>query len=293
MHRPVDSGGLGVSKRALLAVVITNDELDAWTTWLLAAHRSRETIRIRTYHVRRVLTEIGADPWALTTAQLVDYLAAQDWAASTRRSYRASLRAFYGWAQATGRRGDNPAALTPGITVPRSLPRPVPEDVLRAALAAADERTQLMMLLAATCGLRRGELARARREDLVQDLAGWSLLVRGKGGKERLVPLPDGLAVVVRASPAGHLFTSQAWGREGAPLSPARVGKLVSEVLPQGWTCHTLRHRCATVAYQATKDLRAVQELLGHSKPETTMVYTLIQEDALRAAVAATSTLVA
>ncbi|GAA1790105.1 tyrosine-type recombinase/integrase [Nocardioides hankookensis] len=264
--------------------------MNSWATWLRAANRSPDTIDLRTYQVRRVMRDIDVDPWSLTTEQLVVYLGSQSWQASTKRTYRASLRAFYAWAQATGRRADNPAALTPEITVPKKLPRPVPEAVLRDAIAAADDRVRLMLLLAATCGLRRGELARARLEDIVADLAGFSLVVHGKGRKQRLVPLPDGLAAVLRQLPPGYLFTSRAWGRAGAPLSPARVGELVSEVLPPGWTCHTLRHRCATVAYAATKDLRAVQELLGHSKPETTMVYTLIHEDSVRAAMTAATT---
>ena len=275
-----------VNNHALVTIITR--EIDAWAMWLRAANRSPETIALRTYHVRRAMTDIGVDPFGLTTDHLVEYLGSQPWKASTKRSYRASLRAFYVWAQATGRRADNPAALTPDITVPRSLPRPVPEAVLRDAVAIADDRVRLMLLLAATCGLRRGELARARREDIFHDLTGYSLVVHGKGAKERLVPLPDGLAGILKPLPEGYLFTSQAWGREGRPLSPARVGELVSEVLPQGWTCHTLRHRCATVAYAATKDLRAVQELLGHSKPETTMVYTLIQPESVRAAVLTT-----
>ena len=72
-------------------------------------------------------------------------------------------------------------------------------------------------------------------------------------------------------------------------LTPAHVGKIVSRLLPEAWTCHTLRHRCATVAYHASHDLRAVQELLGHAKPETTAAYTLVPQDSVRALVVATS----
>lgn len=50
---------------------------------------------------------------------------------------------------------------------------------------------------------------------------------------------------------------------------------------------HTLRHRCATVAYAKTRDLRAVQELLGHAKPETTAIYTAVPDDAVRDAMRA------
>ena len=76
---------------------------------------------------------------------------------------------------------------------------------------------------------------------------------------------------------------------DGQAMTPAHIGKLVSAALPDGWTCHKLRHRCATVAYHATRDLRAVQELLGHAKPETTARYTQVPADAMRACVAATA----
>lgn len=265
--------------------MITNSALEAWQTWLRAAGRPPTTIGLRTYHVRRVFSEIDSDPWSVTTEQLVTYLAGKGWAAETRRSYRASLRSFYAWAQATGRRSDSPAHLLPPIKVPRSLPRPTPEVVYRAALLEADSRGRLMLELAAVCGLRRGEIARVRREDVVDDLLGRSLIVMGKGGHVRSVPLPDGLAVQLLEAPAGWVFPSPA----GGPLTAAHVGKLVSRLLPEGWTCHTLRHRCATVAYHARRDLRAVQELLGHAKPETTALYTLVPADSVRALVAATS----
>jgi site-specific recombinase XerD len=61
----------------------------------------------------------------------------------------------------------------------------------------------------------------------------------------------------------------------------------MERVLPHPYTCHSLRHRFATQVYRSTHDLRAVQELLGHSKPETSARYTLIDEDRLTAAVLA------
>lgn len=266
---------------------ISEREITSWATWLRAAGRPATTIGLRTYHVRRVMGEIETDPWSLTTEMLVDYLGAQNWAPETRRSYRASLRSFYKWAQATGRRGDDPAALLPTIKLPRGIPRPTPDAMYREALTKADDRVRLMVQLAAWCGLRRGEIARVRREDVVEDLVGHSLIVKGKGGHERLVPLMPDLARTLLEAPPGWIFPSSA--RPGAPLTAHHVGKLVSGVLPEGWTCHTLRHRCATVAYEADRDLRAVQELLGHAKPETTARYTRVPLDAIRAAVRAAS----
>ena len=138
-----------------------------------------------------------------------------------------------------------------------------------------------MVHLAARAGLRRGEIARVQRDDVTRDLVGWSLLVHGKGGRERLVPLVGDLAVMLRERPDGFIFP----GDDGGHLSAPRVGELVSEVLPSGWTCHTLRHYFATNAYRATHDLLVVQRLLGHAKPETTAGYVGLGPD-LRAGVA-------
>jgi len=268
-------------------VALSEHEVNRWATWLRAAGRPATTIELRTYHVRRVMREVGIDPWSLTAEDLVDYLGAQRWGAETRRSYRASLRGFYTWAQATGRRQDNPALLIPSVKLPRRVPRPTPEVIYRQALLDADDRAWLIVQLAAVCGLRRGEIARAHREAVVRDLVGHSLRVLGKGGHERMVPLPRDLARTILAMPPGWLFPSTARG--GGHLTPAHVGKIVSRLLPEGWTCHTLRHRCATVAYASRGDLRAVQELLGHAKPETTALYTLIPALAVRAAMEAAS----
>jgi integrase len=260
-------------------------ELDGWVSWMRTANRSAGTIRLRTYHVGRVLREIDVDPWQVTSQQIIDYLAAQNWGPETRRSVRAALRAFYGWAMATGRCAQSPAELLPIITLPRAVPRPTPEHIYRQALLEADDRVQLMIRLAAHHGLRAGEISRVRREDITPDLLGWSLRVLGKGGHVRDVPLHDDLARELLAHGPGWIFPSIA--SAGGPLTPGHVTRLVSRALPDNWTCHTLRHRCGTVAYWNTKDLRAVQELLGHAKVETTVRYTKIRPDSIRAAMMA------
>lgn len=249
-----------------------------------AAGRPESTIGLRTYHIRRVMHELDIDdPWGATPDRLITYFAGKTWAAETRRSYRASLRSFYDWGIATGRCERSPAAHLPPVTPPRGTPRPLPDLFYRTALLEAPPRERMMIELAGICGLRRSEIAQVRREDIHPDLLGWSLRVVGKGRHVRNVPLPDGLARRLLACPAGWVFPSPCGGH----LTPAHVGKVISRLLPEGWTTHTLRHRCATVAYAAHRDLRAVQELLGHAKPETTARYTQVPVDAVRAAVAA------
>lgn len=95
------------------------------------------------------------------------------------------------------------------------------------------------------------------------------------------MPLADDVAAQLLALPSGWAFP----GRDAGHLSPGYVGKLVAAALPGGWTAHTLRHRFATNAYAGTHDLLAVQELLGHSRPETTRDYIELPREALREAV--------
>lgn len=241
------------------------------------------TQTLRLHHVRRVARGVGQRPSTLTFDHLAAWMGEQTWAPNTRRSYRASLRAFYTWATAVGYASHSPAHLLPAVSIPRAKPRPTPEVAFRMAMRSADERVRLAIMLAGVCGLRRGEVARARREDMEPDLVGQCLRVVGKGGHVRLVPLPDEVARVIARCEPGWLFPSP----HGRHLTPHHLAKLVSAELPDGLTMHTLRHRCGTVAYAATRDLRAVQELLGHAKPETTAIYTEVPTDAVRAAVLA------
>lgn len=249
-----------------------------------AGSRPQTTIKLRSYQLRRFATD-HADhtPWELTLPELADWLGGHNWRPETMRSYRSALATFYGWAVLAGYVDKSPAALLPAIRPPRRLPRPAPEAALRAALAAGRERERLMVMLAAYVGLRRGEVARVHTRDVEQDLDGWSLRVTGKGGHVRRVPLTPAVALALRSLPDGWVFPGQIQGH----LSAEYVGKLISRLLPPGWTAHTLRHRFATRAYAYDRDLVTVQELLGHARIETTRIYTEAPAGALRAAVMA------
>lgn len=262
-----------------------DEAIEAWGLWCRAGGRPETTASLRTYHLRRVAAAMPSGPTTVTVDDLTEWLGAQDWAPETRRSYRGSLRGFFAWMQATGRRVDSPAHLLPPVRVPRGRPRPTPEDVYRRAVAVAPARDRLAIRLAAQCGLRRGEIARVRRDDVTEDLTGWSLRVVGKGDHVRMVPMPDDLARELRRLPAGWVFPSPA--RPGMHLTPHHLGKIISRWLGEHWTTHTLRHRCATTAYVTTRNIRAVQELLGHAKIETTVLYTLISPDDVREAMMA------
>lgn len=259
-----------------------------WVLWMRAGGTAATTIELRAYYVGRLAREHPRrDITTLQSRDLVRWVGSQQWAPATRSSARTALRCFYTWAadpNAGGLLDASPAEWLPRVRVPRAVAKPTPEQHYRRAVETADDRVKLAVMLAGQCGLRRGELARAHTNDVLKVRGMWALRVHGKGGNERLVPLPDPLAEKLRRWPSGWLFPSP----QGGHMTPHHVGKLVSKALGrEGGTTHGLRHRCATVAYQGTTDLRAVQTLLGHQRPETTAGYVATDLDSVRAAMLA------
>jgi integrase/recombinase XerC len=149
-----------------------------------------------------------------------------------------------------------------------------------------------MLRLAGEAGLRRAEVARIHYRDLIEGVDGAALLVHGKGGKKRVVPISESLAELLRRGAAGHTpgMPERAWlfpTGFGGHLTPDRVGRLVALALPGDYSMHTLRHRFATRAYRGTRNLRAVQVLLGHASIATTERYTAVDDAEIRAAMVA------
>lgn len=252
--------------------------LEDFDNALRAGGASAQTRATRAQHLRRAARGLGGSPWEVTAEQLVNWCGRQDWAIETRRSRRASFRAFWSWAVAAGRIEVDPSIELPKVKAAIPAPRPAPEIAYNEALRRAGERERVILRLAAEAGLRRAEVARVHSRDLVQDLDGWSLIVHGKGGKQRTVPLTPTLAAELRARPRGWAFP----GKDGGHLSPRWVGKIVTTLLPGESTMHALRHRFATRAYSVDRDVLTVQQLLGHASPATTQRYVVVPPEAGR-----------
>ena len=261
------------------------DPLSAYLDYLRSARKSDGTIYQHSYQLRRFARATGAEPWPATFEQLTGYMASlDDLGASARRTARQALRGFYSWGELVRGWSDHPARHLPTIKAPRGVARPAPEHSVRVGLSTSDERTRLMIRLAVGAGMRCREICQVHTRDLMRDLVGWSLIAHGKGDKQRQVPLSDELAHEIAQRESGFLFPGQIDGH----LSPARVSELISEALPPGVTAHMLRHRYGTRAYNlGGKDLRAVQELLGHAYISTTQIYVGVEDDAIRRAAAA------
>ncbi|RMD47035.1 MAG: tyrosine recombinase XerC [Alphaproteobacteria bacterium] len=206
-----------------------------------------------------------------------------------------AVRGFYRWFGE--RAGFLPDAVL-SVRAPRvrpRLPRPVPRegalgmiDAAAAPAAAGDwvaARDAAVLALLYGSGLRISEALGLRRRDAP---LGEAITVRGKGGRERRVPvLPVTRALVDRylallprpLPPEGPLFI----GVRGGPLGPRMVQKTVEKLraalgLAPDATPHALRHAFATHLLEAGGDLRAIQELLGHASLSTTQVYTGVDQ---------------
>lgn len=242
-----------------------------------------------------------------------DYLAACDargLARATRARRLASIRQLYRFAFEEGWRSDNPALRLKGPGRARRLPKVLDEGEVDRLIAAArspgpagGERLRnacLVELIYAT-GLRVSELvglpvAAARGDPRM-------ILVRGKGGKERLVPLSQGAraalaawlserdrreAAAKPAAPSRFLFPSAA--KEGHLTRQGFHGLLkeiavAAGISPARVTPHVLRHAFATHLLAHGADLRSIQTLLGHADVTTTEIYTHVLDERLKALV--------
>lgn len=258
----------------------------------------------------------GAGKSSLATAnrpQIEAYLGALDadgLATATRARRLSALKQLYRFAVEEGWRSDNPALQIRGPARERRLPGTLTMSQVDALLDAARthgrtpadrlRNTCLMEVLYAT-GLRVSELVSLPIAAVRGDPR--MLLVRGKGGKERLVPLTpparsaiaawlthrdaqdDTARIETGAKPSPFLFASR--GKTGH-LTRVRFFTLIKELAaaaglsPDGLTPHTLRHAFATHLLQNGADLRAIQTLLGHADIATTEIYTHILDERLK-----------
>lgn len=262
---------------------------ELWRPWIelfvleqRAAKRSPETIHTRVLRLTTFArSRPGTDPRTVTRDDLVQYLADNNWLPSTAHSVRSTFRVFFRMLYDLGHRRSNPAHTLPAINIPRAMPRPCPDHAVQHAYeTTTDQRVRLAIRIGAETGMRRAEIAAMRGSQVGGRPGSYWLHVTGKGGHQRAIPITDDLAAAILNSPTEYVFPVY----DGGPMTPRHLGRLIARALPGEWTAHTLRHRFASHAYNAERDLRAVQELLGHSSPVTTSIYTKISDHSMRRA---------
>ncbi len=260
----------------------------------------------------RWLDRRGLDFASLQRGDIEAYLmhcAKAGLAPSTRARRLSAIKGLFRFAFEEGWRGDNPAIRIKGGGRPKTLPGTLSRENVEALLEAARNsgrsaqekaRNSCMMELLYATGMRVSELvslpvAAARGDPEM-------LLVRGKGGRERLVPLSPPARAALRAwlairdreeeaarargrPPSRFLFPSH--GKAGH-LTRHRFHALVKEIAraggldPADVTPHRLRHAFATHLLEGGADLRAIQILLGHADISTTEIYTHVLDENLK-----------
>ena len=209
------------------------------------------------------------------------------------------LRGFYRFLAREGVRTDDPSQLLDAPALPATLPRFLSEAEVEQLIGAAGERPGTGGLVARAAvellystGLRVSELVGLRRADLAGP--GEVLLVRGKGGKERLVLVSraarEAVAALAEAVPESRwMFAGrdkrQAMTRQGLALLLKAV-TLAAGIDPARVSPHVLRHSFASHMLARGADLRSLQMLLGHADVATTQIYTHVLAERLAEIVA-------
>ena len=207
----------------------------------------------------------------------------------------AAIRSWFGWLARSGHIEQNAARLVSTPKLPKHLPRVPGAEQLNQALngvgaeTAWPERDRVILELLYGCGIRNAELVGLNLEDI--QWGNECLLVRGKGRKERYVPLGDAAAMTIReylpqrtqklaaAKRPSEALLLNARLRGNGRLTTRSVGRIVKHLaLAHGLAAdvhpHTLRHAFGTHMLEEGADLRAIQEILGHARLSTTQRYT-------------------
>ena len=221
-------------------------------------------------------------------------------APSTRRQRYDVLHAFLIWCDRSGARPGAPGLLA-AVPIPHS-PEPPPRAVPADALTRITDQVRRLPLkwrtyftLVLETGMRSGEAVRIRVRDIdLSTLGRESVRVLGKGGRERIIPLPAGFAsrpllkrlIRERIAPDAFLFSKSRTGDMPMTTAAARYqwARVLKAAGVAGYSIHSLRHTVATRLVERVGDLSLAQRLLGHASLRTTARYTVRGEAALRKA---------
>ncbi len=227
-----------------------------------------------------------------TTDELAGWIAGQQVSDRTRYAYISHLGCFFTWALIEGLVTHDPTLRLVRPKVRIGLPHPVAtHDLERLIHMSPTTEMTAMLHLAAHAGLRCMEIAQLDAPEVRSYLDPPALVVlNGKGGRDRVVPMSDALvaALVDYGIPrSGPMFRDvDTLGR----LQPWKVSHIIRKHMD--WcgvfgSAHHLRHSFATEVYRRSHDIRLTQELMGHSSPATTAIYTKFSQDEAAAVVKA------
>lgn len=207
------------------------DALKRFERHLISAGRSGATIRQRVGNVRRFAAAVPVPPDRVDSARIIDYLGNARWLNSTRNAHRDALKIFF--SEGAGITPTDPAKALKRNSVPTKDVLPVSRKEVLAAIAAAEPRERLMILLGAVVGLKAMEIASCNAQNLTEHEDGsYTLVAVSTNGKTRPVPVDADIAeAIIDAGPA-FCFPGKVQGH----LSPAYISRRVSAALPKHLT---------------------------------------------------------
>jgi site-specific recombinase XerD len=253
----------------------------------LSAHTLRAYTRTLT-DLRQTLCDVNFNSAERMHLRRYLFQVASGKAPATQARHVAAIRTFYRWLLREGHVTQSIAEdLQPpkiGQHLPNYISVPQADELVEEATLSVRDRAILEVLYG--CGLRVAEVSGLDQDDLQLEI-GVVVVRRGKGGKERRVPIgppaADALRALLETLPCGesHVFRNARGGR----LSPRSIRRIVAKAGQvaglSGLHPHALRHSFATHLLDAGADLRGIQELLGHASLATTQRYTHVSVEAL------------
>lgn len=240
-----------------------------------------ETARNTRYTLNGFAESVGdqRSPRSLREEDVLEWLARSGWSAATVGHRLSSLKQWAAWLCRRDHIQHDFARGIRGPRLPRPLPRALDPAVIgRAMTSCPDSRARVVILLMCQEGLRCVEVNRLDLGDV--NLPEAIIVVRGKGGGERPVPLSGQTVAAIHAYLAEHPARVgplvRSYSRGWQPLTPNYISKLVGGWLRDadaGDTAHSLRHSCATHMLKGGAHLRDVQQFLGHRHLSSTERY--------------------
>jgi site-specific recombinase XerD len=206
---------------------------------------------------------------------------------TSMQTERNCFQAFFRFLVEDELRTDDPTERLAKIRAPRARPRPFTLDQIDGMLhSGAYRKTRAMILLARYQGFRASEVAAAHGDDF--DLESGLLQVMGKGGKRSVLPLHPVIAELALTMPRDSWWFPARKSNDGHIHSKSvsdlmRKAKNRTGIKNERLTGHSLRHSYGTDLVRAGVDLRTVQELMRHESLATTQIYTLIDDEQMRA----------
>ncbi len=216
--------------------------------------------------------------------QIADWIGARtDLGPATRAAYHSMMSAFFKWANLTDLRTDNPMDKVKAARRPKRSPRPISDAAFHRMLEQSpDAAMTAMLLLAGFQGLRVHEIAKMHGSQL--DTESRTIVVRGKGDAEYLLPVHPSIVEHAERMPRGFWFPSQRALHLGGREVSLRIRLHMIKCKVTG-TPHCLRHYFGSELVERGADLRVVQELMRHSQLSTTAAYVATTDSRKRAAI--------